>query len=118
MVSDNFNIEDLRLVDTPTAPPKLRRGLFVRVPLEWVHRLAGARYAATTTLALHLLHRTFQEHRQTIRVANGLLALKGISRGQKWRALAELQAMGLVEIEHRERKSPIITLLYPEEGNT
>jgi hypothetical protein len=63
-----------------------------------------------------LLFRSFQERRDTIKLANGLLALLGINRCQKRRALVELEAMGLVVVEHRERKSPNVTLLYPEQG--
>jgi hypothetical protein len=60
-----------------------------------------------------LLHRAFKERNHTVKVANGLLALKGVSRRQKGRALLELEGMGLIKVEHRGRKSPGITLLYP-----
>jgi hypothetical protein len=123
MRNEEFNIDELQIEVEPhmvevdqkvskRRPP--RKGEFVMVPIEWVYRLAGARCTATVTLALHLLHRAFKERNQTIKVANGMVALKGINRCQKRRALAELEAMGLVEVEHRERKSPNVTLLYPE----
>jgi hypothetical protein len=118
MRRDDFNIEDLQIehiapiADQPVSKRRPgRKGEFVVVPLEWMHRLAGARYKATTTLALHLLHRAFKERHHTIKVANGLLALKGVSRRQKWRALLELESMGLIKVEHRGRRSPGITLL-------
>ena len=121
MRHDDFSIHGIQIGEAPAAnhlvPRRSPRGQrqFVRVPLEWGHRLAGARYTATWTLALHLLRRAFKERRQTIKVANALLASKGVSRRQKWRALRELEAMGLVEVGHHARKSPDITLLYPEE---
>src|SRR5260221_10619224 len=74
-------------------------GQFVQVPLEWMHRLASARRKASYTVALHLLFRVFKERRQTIKLANGVLEIYGVSRGQKWRALKELEALGLIEIE-------------------
>jgi hypothetical protein len=120
MDRDDFNIDDFRLEAAPPIAEQpgserrpRRQDLFVMVPLEWMHRLAGAHTAATCTVALHLLFRAFQERQQTIKLANRLLASLGVSRWQKWRALAELEAMGLISVEHRERKSPIITLLYP-----
>jgi hypothetical protein len=120
MRRDDFNIEDLQIEHAASVANQLvskrrprRKGEFVMVPLEWMHRLAGARYKATATLALHLLHRAFKERNHTVKVANGLLALKGVSRRQKWRALLELEGMGLIKVEHRGRKSPGITLLYP-----
>jgi len=63
--------------------------------------------------ALHLLFRVFKERRQTIKLANGVLEIYGVSRGQKWRALKELEALGLIRVEHCERKSPRVTVLHP-----
>jgi DNA-binding MarR family transcriptional regulator len=63
--------------------------------------------------ALHLLFRVFKERRQTIKLANGVLEIYGVSRGQKWRALKELEALGLIRVEHCERKSRRVTVLYP-----
>jgi len=34
-----------------------------------------------------------------------------MSRRVKWRALVELERRGLIEVERRHRKSPIITLV-------
>jgi hypothetical protein len=124
MIDEAFNLDDLLIpdvaaIDTGQLASKRkprRKDQFVKVPLEWMYRLAGARYAATPALAHHLLFRSFQERRDTIKLANGLLALLGINRCQKRRALVELEAMGLVVVEHRERKSPNVTLLYPEQG--
>jgi hypothetical protein len=122
MRQDDFNIDELQIEAAPPGADRLaskrrprRQDQFVMVPLEWMHRLCGARYTATWTLALHLLFRAFKERHQTIKLANSLLAAKGVTRRQKWRALGELEAMGLIEVEHRQRKSPNIALLYPAE---
>jgi hypothetical protein len=99
------------------SPPAARdrKQLFVRVPLGWVHRLAGARHAATYRVALHLLHREFRAAIKgaTIRLPDGALEAEGVTRWQKWRALAELEAMGLIKITRRQRKAPEILLLFP-----
>jgi hypothetical protein len=47
------------------------------------------------------------------KLANGVLEIYGVSRGQKWRALKELEALGLIRVEHCERKSPRVTVLHP-----
>jgi hypothetical protein len=59
MRRDDFNIEDLQIEHAASVANQLvskrrprRKGEFVMVPLEWMHRLAGARYKATATLAL------------------------------------------------------------------
>jgi hypothetical protein len=96
-----------------------RRDQFVKVPMEWMHRLESARLTATYRVALHLLHEGFKAHGHgnRIRLANGAMALKGVTRWQKWRAIDELEVLGLIRVKHRPRKSPEITLLYPEDGD-
>ena len=122
MHNDDFDISGLKIdgpieVGTLASKRRPRRAdRFIMVPLEWAQRLRKARTVATQTTALHLLYRAFKDRRHTVKLANGLLALQGVTRGQKCRSLKELEALGLIEVEHRERKSPHITLLYPREG--
>jgi hypothetical protein len=125
MHGEDFDLDKFRIGGTLTsgvlANSKLRqrrryREQFVRVPVEWMHRLNSARLIATWKVALHLLDQSFKEHRHTVRLANGVMVMKGVTRWQKWRALKELETFGLINIENRPRKTPEITLLYPEEG--
>jgi len=120
---DKFTTENLKLPDNfaPEALPssstlsaRHRRQLFIRMPLIWADRLNGARLVATYKVALHLLHEEFKDHGISIRLANGALEAKGVTRWQKWRAIEELEGLGLIEVKRRPRKSPEITLLYPE----
>jgi hypothetical protein len=120
MHDDDFDLESLKLPDTPMPAPseytvrrRQRRDQFVMVPLVWADRLNAARFAATLKVANHLLFQSFKDRRQTMRLANGVMALKGVTRSQKCRALQELEALGLIKVEHRPRKSPEVTLLYP-----
>jgi hypothetical protein len=126
----NFDLGELVYVPAPTAdvpelppgevrirPQRARKGYFVMVPLEWVHRLKSARATgATWVVATHLLHQSFKDRRPVIRLANGALALDGISREQKRLALNVLEALGLATVERRPSKSPIVTLLHLTEG--
>jgi hypothetical protein len=126
----NFDLKDLVYVPVPTAavpelppggvrvrpehPPK---GQFIRVPHEWRRQLVSARSSGTTwTVATHLLHQRFKNHSDAIRLANGALASDGVSRHQKWVALSELERLGLISVERRPRKSPIVTLLHMAVG--
>jgi hypothetical protein len=45
-----------------------------------------------------------------VKLANGMLALDGISRRTKRRALLQLERHGLISIERRPKKSPIVHL--------
>jgi hypothetical protein len=130
MLDKNFDIEQLVYVPAPTAdvpvlppgevlirPQRGRKGHFVKVPLEWVDRLKSARASGTTwVVATHLLHQSFKNRRPVVRLANGALALDGISRSQKRVSLGVLEELGLATIERRPRKSPIVTLLHIAAG--
>jgi hypothetical protein len=88
-----------------------RREHFVKVPGIWVERLAEARYIATYRVALHLLYLKWKQGGRTVSLANGLLHMDGVSRWAKWRALRELEQLGLINLECRPRKSPVITVI-------
>lgn len=110
------DIENLRLNpdQTRTITPKKilkRRDHFVRVPFGWLERLDGAS-GKGYSLALHLLYRHWKAKGRPFTLANGMLRVDGISRATKWRGLVELERRGLITIEHRDRKSPIITVLF------
>jgi hypothetical protein len=94
-----------------TVPLKVRRRRqhFVKVPWTWVERLADARYVATYRLALHVLYQHWRANGKPFKLANGDLKLGGTSRWQKWRALAELEKLGLITVKRGRRKSPWIT---------
>ena len=92
-------------------PPKVakRRQHFIMVPFGWLELLDGASGKAYA-LALHLLYLDWKAKGAPIRLANGMLKIDGVSRASKWRALAELERRGLISIERRSRKSPLITV--------
>jgi hypothetical protein len=94
-----------------SVPRKIRYGHFVKVPCWWIERLAkSTRYRVTFLVALHLLYRHWKLRGQPIKLANGALKMEGVSRGTKWRALGELERAGLITIERRLRKSPVIAV--------
>jgi len=89
-----------------------RRAPFVMVSLAWAERLSTAKHLASWSVALELLRRDLKHNGQPIPLPNGQLELKfRISRQQKWRALRELELLGLIRIEARPRKSPLVTLI-------
>jgi len=115
---DPFDLERLRLHPEAcekwaVVPLKVRRRRqhFVRVPWTWVEKLAEARYIATYRVALHVLYQHWERGGETFTLSNGALAMEGVSRGQKWRALEELEGLDLINIERRKRKTPRITVI-------
>jgi hypothetical protein len=94
-------------------PGKLRkrRELFVKVPWTWIEQLAKARYLATYRVALHVLYRHWKSGGVPFTLSNGMVAMEGVGRRAKWRALVELERFGLIAVERRKRRSPRITVL-------
>lgn len=87
-----------------------RRQHFVKVPMVWVERLAGA-FGNTWVIAMHLLYLHWKDNGKPIKLANGMLKSDGISRYTKHRSLADLERRGLIEVERRPRRSPLVKLV-------
>jgi hypothetical protein len=110
---DGIALTDEQAKEFATVPHKIqkRRQHFVKVPWTWVERLAEARYTATYRVALHLLYESWKQKGGPVKLPNGMLAKDGVSRWQKWRALDDLKNLGLINVERRTRKSPLIPLI-------
>ena len=122
MSRDPFDPENVRIdpAEIPSTPAKIqkRREHFVRMPYGWIERLMEPRgkpriraSGRTYHVALHLLYLDWKGNGEPIKLANGMLEYDGVSRQSKWRALADLELRGLIKIERRPSRSPIITLL-------
>jgi hypothetical protein len=107
----NLPVEPIpeRRIDTSVRLRKRKH--FIKVPWTWHERLAEARYIVTYRLAHHVLYRHWKGGRQPFTLSNGMVAMEGIARGTKWRALRELEQLGLITIERRKRRSPRITVI-------
>jgi hypothetical protein len=87
--------------------PKKRRQHFVRVPWMWMEKLIGCR-GQTLRVAFVVLYLDWKAKGQPVKLANGMPQMAGVSRRAKWRALADLEKLGLISVERRARKSPIV----------
>ena len=88
---------------------------FVKVPMAWVRQLQKASGTSTYRLALYLLFCHWKNGGRANTVSNVAVAEYGISRRQKWRALTELEHLGLIHLERRGGQSPMVTVLFPGE---
>jgi hypothetical protein len=87
-------------------PEQRRRKKFIMVPLWWADRLEGAT-GQTYQVALALLFEGWKAKGTPIKVGND----KAGSRQSKWRALAELERRGLVRVERRPNRVPLVHLV-------
>jgi hypothetical protein len=99
----------------PPIPAKIRkrREQFVMMPMWWYEKLLSKPAIAGTTIlvALYLLHLDWKHHAKPFKLSNGMLEYDGISRHSKWRALTDLERRGLIIVQRRPKKSPIIRVL-------
>ena len=97
-----------------SAVRKRRRRRFIIIPEMWIERLEGTRHVSTYRVALRILQRTRQCEGQPFPLPNNI---GGVSRWAKSTALKELEKAGLVQLERRKRKSPLVTGVMLDEEN-
>ncbi len=98
-----------RLAIVPRKVAK-RREKFIMVPMTWRERLTGAT-GSTILVALDLLYLAWKGGKgKAVKLPNGMLKHDGISRQSKWRALDDLELRGLITVERRPSRSPLVYL--------
>jgi hypothetical protein len=105
-----FRLTSVEEVETQTmSERKVRRGRptsFVKLPLVWVDKLDQIDASgATYRVAIHLLQRAWRG------ATTKLPRVSRVSRNGKRAALHQLELAGLISVERRSRKSPIVTML-------
>jgi hypothetical protein len=106
-----FASEPARRIDSTIDKKRWRR--FVKFPGLWTERLAKARHIATYRVALRVLQKHWQGRGRPFPLPNNI---EGVTRWAKSAALAELEQFGLIRLERRLRKSPVVTVVVVGEG--
>jgi hypothetical protein len=81
------------------------------VPLRWAVKAAKATKTGKALVWIWLLHTRWKTKSATFPLANGKLREAGVNRETKRRALRELEAEGLINVERQHGKSSIVTLI-------
>jgi hypothetical protein len=114
---DKLRIDPAKLA-APYVPAKIRkrREQFVKLPMWWHERLANSPTATGSIIlvAIYIAHLHWRHYGKPFKLPNGMLKYDGISRHTKWRALNVLERLGLITVERRRRKSPIIHALLEQ----
>jgi hypothetical protein len=92
-----------------TKKERERRKHFVKVPWNWVERLAGTG-GQVHQVALHLLYLHWKGKGAPVKLSNRALNMYGVSAESKRRALRVLESSGLITVERLSRKSPTVGL--------
>ena len=112
---DDFKLPPEMVRERPVGVPqriKKRQRQFVQLPLGLVDQVARHSRDKTLAVLCHLLNLEWKQGGGPIKVPNGFLAKLGIGRGAKSRALSKLARLGIISVERRGRKSPIVTITH------
>ena len=82
------------------------------LPREWELRLLDARRVSTYRLAIELLYLHWYGKGKPITVSSKVAKAVKLSVRSKWRALAELEQLGLIETDRSRRRSPRVILRH------
>ena len=85
---------------------------YIMLPWTWADRLQKARGVSTWRVAVLLLYEHWRRDGQPVVVSNILTQDLGVPPRSKTRALLELQALDLIAIDRKRRKSPRATLKH------
>jgi hypothetical protein len=125
-IDDFFNLDNLRLTPeqvakAPRKPPPQRKprrmfaGNFVpALPLEWAHT-AGCLPGKVLHVALAIWRQAALRKSTTIALPNSPLAGYGVNRRAKRAALLALEKAGLIRVEWKPGRNPIVTIKIDED---
>jgi hypothetical protein len=82
---------------------------YVKVPVWWIRAATEATHTKKALVAIELLRASSFAPGTAFALPSGRLKRFGVSRPTWWRALQDLQRAGLITIELRGRKAPLIS---------
>jgi hypothetical protein len=117
--SDSIDPEKFRLdpatITKSGKAPRRSQSLFTKMPKLWVEQLAGIQaHGSTYRVALFLLHEVWKTGNRVVKLTNIALAKAKVGREGKAVALRELRKAGLVSVEQRPNRNPIVTVRFPD----
>jgi hypothetical protein len=89
---------------------------FVKLPMLWAQCLIDNRAGVNAyRVALYVLHEAWRTNNPKVKLTNAVLAANGVRRKGKATALRQLRKAGLISVEERPNKSPIVTVRFLEQ---
>ena len=95
--------------DTP--PKRKKREPFALMPLAMAANMYKAINLPGATVVVALTYLAWKAEGKPFSFSNELLTRYGVSRSTKHRALAKLEAAGLIRQKQRGKEAPVITVL-------
>ena len=110
-----FAAQAARAAAEPSKKLKRRsqRVEFVMLPYAQTMRVAGkVKSSAALAVMVELAYQVFKTHKSEVVLSNAMLRSVGISHKVKLRALRQLEAAGMVAVDWKARKSPLVTVSW------
>ena len=112
---DNSGNDPLGPPPEPSAREPGRKGWqrhYTLVPREWEAQLSKAKRVSTFRLALELLYQHWHNGGKTIVISSKITRAARLSARSKSNALAELQRLGLIDVDRRAGRAPRVIMLH------
>jgi hypothetical protein len=108
---ESWHVKRLRELEARAPVKRKKTEEFVMVPLWWVTEATKATRMPGALVLIELLHRSWKAKSLTFPLPNGRLIKYGVSREIKRRILHNLEVAGMITIERRPGKTPLVTLV-------
>jgi DNA-binding transcriptional ArsR family regulator len=112
---EHLRLDELKLPNQPRPATRARRGTFERYiagPIDGAWVLEARKLGVTALLAgLVLWHLKGLRKSVSFAVSNLTMEPWGISADAKTRALVKLERAGLIRVQRRGKRSPVVTLI-------
>jgi hypothetical protein len=111
-----LDLSKVRSLDAPSdsaSPKHPTLTSFLVVPVDWLDVLDAIPGRHAYRLMLGLMRISWRQKSQTVKVTNNALLDCRMDRHTKSDTLRRLEQAGLISVEWRPRKSPLVTILFP-----
>ena len=98
-------------VGKPTSKKPKSKEAFAKITASQFEKLMRIESSASVKIFIVLAYQSFKHWDKPFQLSTDNLAKNGFSRTTQWRALTQLEKVGLISVERRHRGPPIITVL-------
>jgi hypothetical protein len=104
-------VELVPLISSAKRRKARQEDAFVLVPLARAAEVTKSMKAKGVMVWIVLLYLAWKNNNQTVKLSNEVIKHYGVSRHTKYRALATLEAAGIIAVEWQNGRAPLVTLL-------
>ena len=111
-----FDFSKLRSPDAPSddaSPKRPTLGQYLLIPDDWLDRLDAIPGRHAHRLMIGLMRISWRQKSATVKVTNKIFLGCRMDRHTKSETLRRLEQAGMISVERRPRKSPLVTIRLP-----